>query len=687
MKSPDFAGDTYLIRDVNFNESYAAVNHVKFLKYSLQGRFIDHNYRRAPWTFLLKNPHIDDDNEVEGSWSARRNLGEGGFGTVALWEKTTNAGEVADEMAVKEVHRAEWGIEGRPGLAREASINRDINTQDLNGTTNFLRAFKHNPPTSYSRYYMIFSPHGTLDDLKDRYQCWDTHLNELFILHVLIQLCKALLVLEQEPPASTLGPLPDIHQRQGYFALHRDIKPENIFLDYAKAPDLDIDLPTFPELRLADFGLTVYKDGTEPANHDDDAGTPYHMPPEQTEHGRDKWRILPHALPYQKPHNVWAVGKTLFDIMCHFDSSWLERLWMDKISGTSIINRGIIDPDDEHFMDQDFSEMLKHPEIAWVDAAEDMPYTEELMKIVFDCLKPMPEQRPSTADLLERAIEVRAEWLEGQQMGKKARVFTVRDSAKVFFEENEINNMPRGAANYGNDESFARLYRRQQQRGDPDWPRLQGPLEKWGHLNVKRTSDAETLREPKVPKIPAMLVADDDLNEIKPQMVFMGRTLTDARKALKQAKKAHLARQADLKASETSAGAIGVSKTGRSTRSGTTTTASGKRKNLESQKDSSSEADEPIRKRKQPARATKAPAKPKKPVKKSTRRPPANSKRKGKAPPRKVQRSSSEEGEEDQPAPCSSVDKEEEEAPAAVPLKDPTETSRRPLRPRKRDAR
>ena len=188
MRSPDFEGDIYLINGLNFDESYAAIDHAKFMKDSLQGRFIDHSYRRPPWTFLLKNPHIDDDDENEGTWSARRNLGEGGFGTVGLWEKTTNTGYVVDEMAVKEVHHAEWTLDGRPGLAREATVTRDINVQDQNGTTNFLRAFKHNPPTSYSRYYMIFSPHGTLEDLKDRYQCWDTHLNELFIYHVLIQL-------------------------------------------------------------------------------------------------------------------------------------------------------------------------------------------------------------------------------------------------------------------------------------------------------------------------------------------------------------------------------------------------------------------------------------------------------------------------------------------------------------------
>ena len=272
-------------------------------------------------------------------------------------------------------------------------------------------------------------------------------------------------MLEQEPPAFTLGPLPDIQQRAGYFAIHRDIKPENIFLDYANPPDLDIDLPTFPQLRLADFGLTVYSKGTEPADYEDDAGTPYYMPPEQTEHGREKWHILHPTLPYQKSHNVWAVGKVAFDIMCHFDSSWLERLWMDKADGNSIMNRGAADPDDEHFMDQDFSEMLKHPNIAWTAAAEDMPYTMEIMKIVFDCLKPTPGQRPSTADVLKRSLEARAEWLQGQEIGKNSRSYTVRDEARLYFEKNDINNMPRGAANYGNDESFARLYRQQQ----PAW--------------------------------------------------------------------------------------------------------------------------------------------------------------------------------------------------------------------------
>ena len=666
LKSPDFKRDTYITRGVNFNQSYAAIDLAKFLKDSLQGRFIDDTYRRPPWTFLLKNPHIDDDDEAEGSWSARRMLGEGGFGTVGLWEKTTTAGYVVDEMAVKEVHCAEWGIDGRPGLSREASINRDINVQDQTGTTNFLRAFKHNPPTSYSRYYMIFSPHGTLEDLKDRYRSWDTHLNELFIYHVLIELCKALLVLEKEPPTSTLGPLPDWPTRYGLFAIHRDIKPENIFLDYANPPETGKDLPTFPRVRLADFGLTIYLDGTVPTDHGNDAGTPGYLPPEQTEHGRQKWHILPPTLPYQKSHNVWAIGKVAFDIMCNFESRWLEEYWMDKATGDSIMNRMIADPDDEHFMDPDFAEMLRDPEMGWTDAAEDMPYTEEIMRIVFDCLKPTPVQRPSTADVLQRSIEARADWLHGREMGKKSRVYTVRDEARLYFEKNEINNMPRGAANYPNDESYAKLYKRQQQRGDPDWPCLQGPLDKWGHLNVRRTSDSETVKEPKVPKIPVMIAVDDEFNIIRPHRVIMASTTEEAEKARMKAKKEHLAKKAADKAPKAPASVIQEPETGRSTRSNTAKKAPGKRKRPDPSEGSSSDDDEPIPKRGRPTKTTKAPAKPKKPIKKATSRPPAKTKGKGKAPVRKAQSSSSDEEEE------------------AAPSRNPVEPSPRKLRSGKR---
>ena len=209
------------------------------------------------------------------------------------------------------------------------------------------------------------------------------------------------------------------------------------------------------------------------------------------------------------------------------------------------------------------------------------------------------------------------------------------------------------------------------QRGDPDWPRLQGPLDKWGHLNVRRTSDPETVKEPKVPQIPTMLVVDDDFNEIGPYKVIMGVTQTEARKALKKAKEEHVAKKAAKKASEASAGATRGSKSGRSTRSNTGTKASGKRIRPEASQDSRSDNDEPIRKRGRPVNATKAPAKPKKAVRKSTRRPPAKPEGKGKAPPQKVR---------------SSDNNEAEQTAAAPPTKDPTEPSPRRLRPRKRDA-
>jgi serine/threonine protein kinase len=69
---------------------------------------------------------------------------------------------------------------------------------------------------------------------------------------------------------------------KGCFVLHLDLKPDNVFLDYGEDEDGASYAAHYPDIRIADFGLSEYTNNADSTNPDmwgPGVGTPGYQPP------------------------------------------------------------------------------------------------------------------------------------------------------------------------------------------------------------------------------------------------------------------------------------------------------------------------------------------------------------------------------------------------------------------------
>ncbi len=244
---------------------------------------------KRTWHFLWRPPRIEDDETGDSEWNPIRFLGQGTFGKVGLWRRMVE-GEVVDEMAIKEADRPDeenrWEVPNHgnisyKGIPTEAALNNDLNRQDASEHIGFLRNFKHYSESGeHGRYRFFFNycPYDSLYTLAMKYKMWDAWLPELFVWHVFIQLLKGVQTLESSPPEDTLCNVPGT--RKTCFLIHLDLKPDNILLDYGADVDHADSSAHYPDVRIADFGVSQYTCFADDQNPDSiDAGTPGYKPP------------------------------------------------------------------------------------------------------------------------------------------------------------------------------------------------------------------------------------------------------------------------------------------------------------------------------------------------------------------------------------------------------------------------
>ena len=392
-------------------------------------RFFRGDYKEGDLDFLFSTHDIS----VDGPWVPQKVIGSGSFGTAGLWKKSNLEGDTIDEIVIKELKQFDngGGREVDYKIKREASINRDAQRQARalltaggNKTDSLhlkehsilhLRDYKYNRSCETSRFYSIYAPHRDLADLICRYRSWDIPLPELFLWHLACSLAKAAKALSIPPHPSSL-----VHQDPDHLGgysqkcsiLHRDIKPENIFLDYAplsdeqinavynQAPNRDVKhgpIDTYPTIRLADFGLSVY---AGPNNKGVDSflhrvGTRGTWPPEQTEWG--SWftpgqRPVNPKAPWTAKHNIWCIGKLIHD--CMTLDHWHcidEAMHLETRSFTQeeyVTNR-------RHFLPKAWSHCVQHV----------AAYDRSLFDLVRDCLSPRPEDRPAPDELVVKTLQ------------------------------------------------------------------------------------------------------------------------------------------------------------------------------------------------------------------------------------------------------------------------------------------
>lgn len=78
------------------------------------------------------------DNQDDDDWKVWRHLGSGGFGTVAVWVKNDDHGELLDEMVMKEQKNTNPDFlfdPTRSVLAREAVLQKALNEEQSESTS------------------------------------------------------------------------------------------------------------------------------------------------------------------------------------------------------------------------------------------------------------------------------------------------------------------------------------------------------------------------------------------------------------------------------------------------------------------------------------------------------------------------------------------------------------------------
>lgn len=415
--------------------------------------------------FLFSDHDISDDH----TWVPDVVVGQGGFGVAGLWRAKNNEGASVDEVVIKQVtgwkSNKDDTSEFFNKIKREAIVNRDAQRQakvllqakkdaGKEATTAdhqiiHLRNYKYNRYIKTCRFYSIYAPHYTLDDLLARYRCWNAFVPELFLWHVVHSLAKAAKALSLPPHESSLvhnHPMYNNGYSRECSIIHMDLKPNNVFLDYAPIDDEQIEamysetvsderpdhdpIHTYPTIKMADFGLSVY---SGPRNAGEfGGGTPGYYPPEHLDWGH--WfqrqnRPINLAEAWTAKFNIWGIGRLLFDFVTMAPSNTLDDILM--MGPLHKFRQADYLANDNHFLPVRYCTGL-------------VPYSLTLQTLVRDCLSPRPGDRPDPDQLEARTLAGLREARQRVYNGVVPRPPGHSTLYRLYYRRNEIEYMPPG---------------------------------------------------------------------------------------------------------------------------------------------------------------------------------------------------------------------------------------------------
>lgn len=435
---------------------------------------------------------------------------------MCLWRKYDAAKKCVDEMAIKECIGKSPNDQQDPsdvlikeGLMTEAVIQRDLNTVRPGGDQflSFLRQYKYCRSVDTRRLYLEYAPYGDLESLRLKYYVWSEYIPEGFVWHTLISLLEALLELERPPRHDTEWNFEenkknDEHTYDDYYTLYLDLKPENILLDYETDANPEIVPNLYPSIKVSDFGLSRYVN-TDDRILDDYADDDYHpgpgtlgfQPPEQTGWGEYWWGEYSRRTPWTSAHNVWTVGKIVFDLICHTDHNEVDDLMETECPNIFDEGEKIFNRRNGHFMVQNWDPLFT--KIQGPENTKTWYYSPKLKDIIRDCLFPAAARRPPARVLLRCAKAGRDTYLKSLDAKHNSRTPAANRKRKrhplrytspaaetrLYFRHSEISAMGKGPMKLDN-ETQRELYKPLRRGHDPDYPMLRPPPQNWAYLGL-----------------------------------------------------------------------------------------------------------------------------------------------------------------------------------------------------------
>ncbi|ERF72103.1 hypothetical protein EPUS_02894 [Endocarpon pusillum Z07020] len=427
--------------------------------------------------------------ETDHQWFPVRPLGKGGFGGVAVWEKRDSLGNVVEETALKQ---SKWDLSlalpDQQHNAREGAIMYQLNHMNSDYIV-FMKAFRclidpENTGATW-RFYFEYCPYGDLGRLKSRYKAWGTYLPEAFLWRTFHSMAEVARLMKngkfRELNMESAPTIPCV-------LIHSDIKPPNIFLGYHAHPKSPWHV--YPVVKVGDFGLASLTNHLDPRNPQSFVknGTAWYLPPEsRAKEYRDKykeWEDPPFDIDgatssdYKdaegKPdysnrkvdssHNVWGFGLTMHELLTHQEA----KVFSDHVNAVT---------EDEY-------NAWGRNTIPNLVTKKDPEYSYELRHLVRRCLNLKPSLRPTVEQILEvtgakiKEYETEVAKITRGATDPVTHAKNTYQLPKLFFKENEINNMPLGPhmQEFGWDDRYLALFAFDEDRyAAPVWGPIQHP--------------------------------------------------------------------------------------------------------------------------------------------------------------------------------------------------------------------